>query len=91
MMYAVIFDPSIKKTLKKWKKSNPIFFNKIEKLIFAIAENPREGIGHPEPLVGGADNVYSRRISANDRLIYTIFDEEVYVLVIEIQGHYKDK
>jgi toxin YoeB len=57
----------------------------------AIAENPRKGIGHPEPLVGGEDIIYSRRITAHDRIIYSIHDQEVIVIIIELEGHYKDK
>lgn len=54
-------------------------------------EHPRTGIGHPEALIGGEDVIYSRHISAYDRIIYRIYDDEVYVLVIEIEGHYDDK
>lgn len=41
-----------------------------------------------------ADNggiTYSRRISANNRIIYRIHDDEVYVLVVELERHYDDK
>lgn len=56
-----------------------------------IQEHPRFGIGHPEPLVGGHGIIYSRHITANDRIIYDIYDEEIHVLIIELEGHYKDK
>lgn len=90
-MYALKFDSAVEKTIAKWKKSNPILFKKLAKILLAIAENPREGIGHPEPLIGGADLIYSRRISAHDRIIYRIHDLEVFVVVIELEGHYADK
>lgn len=54
-------------------------------------QHPRHGIGHPEPLVGGVGITYSRRISANNRIIYRIHDDEVYVLVVELERHYDDK
>lgn len=91
MKYALKFDTSVSKTISKWKKSNPNFHKKLLKILIAISEDPRHGIGHPEPLVGGHDVVYSRHISAHDRIIYSIHDEEVYVIVIEIEGHYNDK
>lgn len=53
--------------------------------------HPRTGIGHPEPLVGGRDVIYSRHISAHNRIIYSIYDMEVYVVVIELEGLYDDK
>ncbi len=90
-MYAIKFDSSVEKKISKWKKSNPMLHKKLLNVLVAIAENPREGIGHPEPLVGGRDTVYSRRITAHDRIVYVIHDEEIYVIVIEIEGHYKDK
>lgn len=90
-MYTVKFDTTVVKVLTKWKKSNPILFKKFERIIKAIALDPRHGIGHPEPMIGGNNVTFSRRISAHDRIIYTIHDEEVYVVVVELEGHYNDK
>ena len=90
-MYTIDFDPKLEKTLKKWKKSNPILFKKLKKILLAIQQDPRHGIGHPEPLVKGSDITYSRHISAHDRIIYDIYDMEVHVLVLELEGHYNDK
>ena len=90
-MYTIKFDDPVVKVIAKWKKSNPILFKKFKKIVKAIAENPRQGIGHPEPMVGGGDITYSRHISAHDRIIYNIHDEEVYVVVVELEGHYNDK
>lgn len=90
-MYAIKFDTSVEKTISKWKRSNPLLHKKLLKVLMAIAENPRSGIGHPEPLVGGGGTIWSRHISAHDRIIYSIHDKEVFVIVVEIQGHYGDK
>lgn len=91
MMYAVEFSKAAGKTLKKWKKSNPVLFKKASAILMDIMEHPRTGIGHPEPLVGGKDITYSRHITAHDRIIYDIYDEHVYVLVIQLEEHYDDK
>ena len=90
-MYSVKFDSSVTKVIAKWKKSNPFLYKKLVKIVIAISENPRHGIGHPEPLAGGNDITYSRHISAHNRIIYRIHDDEIYVVVIEIEGHYDDK
>lgn len=90
-MYAIKFDAKTEKVVATWKKSNPILFKKLRNVLMDIMEHPRTGIGHPEPLIGGGDVVYSRHISANDRIIYRIHDKEVYVVIIEIGGHYKNK
>lgn len=90
-MYAIKFDDKVIKVIAKWKKSNPIQYKKLVKVLASIADDPRHGIGHPEPLVGGGDITYSRRITAHVRIIYRIYDEEVYVIVVELEGHYDDK
>lgn len=90
-MYTLKFDQKVTGVIAKWKKSNPILFKKLSKILAAIAENPRHGIGHPEPMVGGGGITYSRHISAHNRIIYRIHDEEVYVLIIQLEGHYNDK
>lgn len=90
-MYTVKFDDKVIKVIAKWKKSNPTLHKKLSKVIVAISNDPRHGIGHPEPLVGGGDIIYSRHITAHDRIIYRIHDKEVFVIIIELEGHYNDK
>ena len=90
-MYAIRFDTKVEKVIAKWKKSNPILFKKLRNVLQDIMLHPRTGIGHPEPLVGGGNITYSRHISAHNRIIYRINDNEVYVIVIELDGHYDDK
>lgn len=90
-MYTIRFEERVEKTISKWKKSNPILLKKLVKLLHAIADDPRAGIGHPEPMIGGENMLYSRRISAHDRIIYKIFDEEIVVIIIQLEGHYDDK
>lgn len=91
MMYTIKIDIKAEKVIAKWKKSNPILFKKLRNVLEDIMQHPRTGIGHPEPLVGGGNITYSRRISAHDRIIYRIHDEEVIVVVVEVEGHYNDK
>ena len=62
-----------------------------QRIYHELADHPRTGTGHPEPLRGGNDITYSRRLSAHDRIIYDIHDETVTVLVIDVEGHYDDK
>ena len=91
MKYKVDFTKDAQKVVKKWKKSNPILFKKLVTILDEISIHPRTGIGHTEPLRGGNDITYSRRISAHDRIIYDIYDEKITVLVIDVEGHYDDK
>ena len=91
MMYSIEFSKDADKTLKKWKKSNPRLFKKATALFKDIIMHPRTGIGHPEDLVGGNDITYSRHVTADDRIIYDIYDDRVTVLVIQAEDHYNDK
>ena len=91
MKYNVDFTKDAQRVVKKWKKSNPILYKKLVVILDEISMHPRIGTGHPEPLRGGNDITYSRRISAHDRIIYDIHDDTVTVLVIDVEGHYDDK
>ena len=91
MNYHIDFSSGAEKVVKKWKKSNPIAFKKLRNLIPELEQHPRIGTGHPEPLKGGEDIIYSRHITRNDRMIYEIYDDKVLVLIIELEGHYDDK
>jgi len=90
-MYTIKFDRKAEKVVAKWKKSNPNLFKKLRNVLEDIMQHPRSGIGHPEALVGGGDITWSRHITAHDRIIYRIHDKEIYVVVVEIEGHYNDK
>ena len=91
MSFVIGYSTSVQKAIKKWKKSNPRAFNKLRDLLPELEQHPRTGTGHPEPLKGGNDVTWSRRITAHDRIIYDIYDNVLTVLVIEIEGHYNDK
>lgn len=89
--YTIEFTQTAIKTVSKYKKSNPVQYKNLVKLLNELIEHPRTGTGHPEPLKSGDMITYSRRISKNDRLIYDIYEDTVVVLVLSIEGHYNDK
>jgi len=91
MSYTIDLSIKAEKVLRKWKKSKPIAFGKFRKILPELEEHPRSGTGHPEPLVGGADITWSRRITKTDRIIYDIYDDVVAILIVELEGHYDDK
>lgn len=91
MNYNIEFTSSADKTIRLWSKSNRLLHKKLLSVLIDIAQHPRFGIGHPEPLKNGNGTIWSRRISAHDRIIYEIDDMIVRVLVVEVGGHYSDK
>ena len=50
-MYKIEFTQVAIKTTSKYKKSNPIQYKKLVKLLNELMEHPRTGTGHPEPLI----------------------------------------
>lgn len=91
MTYEIKLTPGAQKDVVKWKKSNPHLYKRFLKVVDELMMHPRFGIGHPEPLTGGNDIRWSRRLSASDRIIYDIYEDVVTVLVIQVGGHYDDK
>lgn len=52
---------------------------KINKLIKNIDRHPFEGEGKPEPLQFNLSGMWSRRINLEDRLVYRIEDDTIYI------------
>jgi toxin YoeB len=53
---------------------------RINLLIKAIQREPFEGMGKPEPLKHNMSGCWSRRITAEHRLVYTIKNGEICIL-----------
>ncbi len=64
---------------------------KYKKIYLELLEHPMTGIGHPEALRGSNGVTYSRHITAHDRILYNIYEVEVVVVILEVEGHYNDK
>ena len=72
-------------------KNEPKAFAKANRFWDELRTHPKTGTGHPEPLKGQPANRWSREITKKHRLVYRIFDTEVYVEVLTAYGHYDDK
>ncbi len=91
MIYRVDYSEKAEKDLVSLKKTNIMAFKKASRLLNELMDHPRSGTGHPEPLKGDEGITWSRRITKGDRLIYEIYDDTVFVMVISAKGHYDDK
>jgi toxin YoeB len=70
-----------------WKRSgNVIIQNRISKLLENISNTPYSGIGKPEPLKHELTGYWSRRITDEHRLVYTIHNNRIKV--ISLRFHY---
>lgn len=88
-MYKVRFSEDAQKGLKLLSRKAPQALKKLAALVDELEQHPRSGTGKVEVLKyqhGMA--VWSRRITHEHRLVYTIDDDIVTVLVISVYGHY---
>ena len=90
-MDSIEFNARAREDLEKLKRTEPKAFKKVLGLLDEIADHPRSGTGHPEPLRGDKTGAWSRRVTQKHRLVYEIHDTEVVVLVLTAYGHYDDK
>ena len=90
-MYTIRYTEDAKNDLLRLQRNEPKAFTKVSRFIQELAEHPKTGTGHPEPLKGEPKGRWSREITKKHRLVYRIFDNEVVVLVISAYGHYGDK
>ena len=91
MMYDIVYSPKAIEDLKNLQRNEPAAFKKASKFIEELKAHPKTGLGHPEPLKGKPENRWSREITRKHRLVYRIFETEVYVDVLSAYGHYDDK
>jgi toxin YoeB len=53
---------------------------KLTELLEAVRRDPFEGIGKPEPLKRLGPGIWSRRITAEHRLVYRVEGKFIYLL-----------
>ena len=91
MKYKLVLTELAEEHLLKWKKSGQKkTLQKIIKLFEELEEHPYTGTGQVEALKGNLSGCWSR-IDKHSRLIYSINDEVITVIVVSMSGHYGDK
>lgn len=74
--------------LEAWSTVNPKVLSRIIRLIAEVTRTPRTGTGKPERLKHLGGEVWSRRITEKDRLVYDIQHDTI--IVIACRFHYDD-
>ena len=69
-----------------WQAQDRRVLKRINTLIEDVARNGNEGIGKPEPLKHNMSGFWSRRITGEHRLVYSIEGGEI--CVISCKYHY---
>lgn len=69
-----------------WQRHDRAMVKRINKLLEDALRDPFRGIGKPEPLKGELAGCWSRRITDEHRLVYTLQDGDLVVL--QCRYHY---
>ena len=69
-----------------WVKSDKRVLRRLNQLIKAAARDPFEGIGKPEPSRHQLQGYWSRRISDEHRLVYTVSEDDL--IIVACRFHY---
>lgn len=78
--------PEAMEDLQYWVEHDRKITKRVLELIEAARRDPRAGIGKPEPLRHLGNDVWSRRITKADRLVYRVLDSSIDVL--QARFHY---
>ena len=73
-----------------WQATDPKMVRRINELLKDIRRTPFDGIGRPEPLRNELSRWWSRRITAEHRLVYRVMGkgEEQAVEIASCRFHY---
>lgn len=83
----IVFDQIALKDIQIWKKSgNVVLQKRNEKLLISIKETPFSVIGKPEALKYELSGKWSRRITDEDRIIYSVTKNAIQIH--SLKGHY---
>ena len=90
MTYKINFLEQAKLDLDWLRKNDKPSYIKVFDMVREIIESPRTGLGKPERLKYFKDEVYSRRINQEDRLVYVIHQDLLEVDISSCRTHYDD-
>lgn len=62
-----------------WQNQDRKVLKRINQLLQDVTRNGNEGIGKPEPLNHGFHGYWSRRITAEHRLVYKVDGDEIRI------------
>ncbi|WP_288749439.1 Txe/YoeB family addiction module toxin [uncultured Corynebacterium sp.] len=69
-----------------WQGNDKKTLRRVSQLLRDTLRDPFEGIGKPEPLKYGAEGAWSRRITQEHRLVYTVAGTDLVIL--QARYHY---
>jgi len=81
-----VFQPEFRDDLAWWLEVNPRTARRALAIVEAVMRDPFTGIGKPEPLKHLGPGVWSRRLTAEHRIVYLVRDDRIDFL--QARYHY---
>lgn len=81
-----LFTPAFLEDLRWWVKTDRKVALRVLDLLDAVLRDPFDGIGRPEPLKHLGPGIWSRRITQEHRLVYSVGEERINFL--QARYHY---
>jgi toxin YoeB len=85
----IVFDSQFLEDLTYWVETNRKIALRLLSLVEEIRRNPFTGAGKPEPLKYQGTNIWSRRLTDADRIVYMVSDDRIDFL--QARYHYSDR
>jgi toxin YoeB len=82
----IVIAPQYREDYAYWSERDPKKLRKIDRLFTAVCADPFKGIGKPEPLRFQYAGCWSRRITYEHRIVYSIQSDTITFL--SCRGHY---
>jgi toxin YoeB len=79
-----VFEPQFREDLAYWVEKDRKVALRLLRLVEASLRDPFSGEGKPEPLKGLGPGVWSRRLTAEHRMVYLVKSDQIHFL----QGRY---
>ena len=83
----LVFAPQAWEDYLDWQRSDPAVISRINLLIKEIMRSPYVGIGKPERLRHALQGFWSRRITAEHRIVYKKVVDQIWI--VQLRNHYR--
>lgn len=81
-----VFQREFREDLAWWIETNPRVARRALDMVEAVMRDPFSGVGKPEPLKHLGPNLWSRRLTAEHRIVYLVRDDRIDFL--QARYHY---
>jgi toxin YoeB len=82
----IIFSKRAWEEYQFWVQTDRQMLKRINQLIQEISRDPFSGVGKPEPLRHQLAGFWSRRITAEHRMVYAVENDDL--LIAQLRYHY---